>query len=126
MCNPITSMIDVLVLWLKGYDVLYLGGHLLLLPLFAPLISELFIKVVLHVLLFPLRHHLIELLLIEALLIVPQPLKHLLFVVLLLFLFSHRSQFLILESRFFLFLEVLELLWDFHELLIFDGVGTVA
>lgn len=52
----------------------------LLLPLFAPLICELFIVLFLGVLLLPLAHHLVELLFIQAVLIVPEPLKHLLLV----------------------------------------------
>jgi hypothetical protein len=57
-CDPIPCIFHVLVLGLHGYDSLH--GFDLLLPLTAPLLSELRIEVLVHILLLPLLHHLVD------------------------------------------------------------------
>jgi hypothetical protein len=75
----VRSMVHVFISSLEWDDICDLSWDLLL-PLFAPLICELFIVLFLGVLLLPLAHHLVELIFIQAVLIVPEPLKHLLLV----------------------------------------------
>lgn len=79
MHHSIRSMVHVFISSLEWDDISNLGWDLLL-PLFTPLICELLVVLFLGVLLLPLSHHLVELIFIQAILIVPEPLKHLLLV----------------------------------------------
>ena len=119
-------MIHVFITNLEWDDIFDLGWDLLL-PLFAPLICELLIVLFLSVLLLPLGHHLVELVLIQAVLIVPEPFKHLLLVLLhLLHGGGLGSQLLLLEACLFKLSELCQLLWLLHKLLVLDGIGSLA
>ena len=118
-------MIHVFISSLEWDDISDLGRDLLL-PLFTPLICELFIILFLCVLLLPLAHHLVELIFIQAILIVPEPLKHFLLVFL---HFLHGwlgSQLLLLEACLFNLSELCQLLRLLYKLLVLNGIGSMA
>ena len=100
MHHSVRRMVHVFISSLEWDDICDLGWDLLL-PLFAPLVCELLVVLFLGVLLLPLGHHLVELVLIQAVLIVPEPLKHLLLVLLRFLQGGLGSQLLLLDACLF-------------------------